>query len=74
MSDGVRKRTDRRDLKKPAQMAMLKVKVKPTHAKKLAQDSKRTGRKVDDLLAAILDDFFRGWRSDKRWMFYQQFK
>jgi hypothetical protein len=55
-------------------MAMLKVKVKPQHAKKLAQDSKRTGRKVDDLLAAILDDFFRGWRSDKRWMFYQQFK
>ena len=52
---------------------MLKVKVKAAHQKKLAADAKRTGRKVDDLLAAILEDFFRGWRSDKRWMFYQQF-
>lgn len=53
---------------------MKAVKLKRKHIKALSADSKRTGLSVDALLDAILDDFLRGWRSDKRWMFYQQFK
>jgi hypothetical protein len=52
----------------------MKVTLKPTHAKKLTADSRRTKKGADELLALILGDFFRGWRSDKRWIFYQQFK
>lgn len=55
-------------------MLKVKVKLKTKHAAELEKDSKRTGRSVDALLAAILEDFLRGWRSDKRWIFYQQTK
>lgn len=57
-------------------MTMLKVtvKLKRSHAKKLAADSKRVKKGTGELLDCILSDFFRGWRSDKRWLFYQQFK
>lgn len=55
---------------------MLKatVKLKLKHAKELAKDSRRTGQPVEMLIAAILEDFLRGWKSDKRWIFYQQSK
>ncbi len=51
----------------------MKVNLKPHHAKKLTADSKRTKKCADELLALILGDFFRGWRADKRWIFYQQY-
>lgn len=71
--------TDRRALYVCAFLTMLKVNVKQKHAKKLSEDAivlSRFGVKksADELLTIILEDFFRGWRSDKRWMFYQQFK
>ena len=56
-------------------MTMLKVTVtlKPNHAKKLAADAKRIKKGSDEVLAIILGDFFKGWTSDKRWLFYQQY-
>lgn len=67
--------TDRRPFTFSAFLTMsnVTVKLKTNHARKLAADAKKRQKGTEELLGVILEDFFRGWRSDKRWLFYQQY-